>query len=75
MFERRIGIVELPIDHLVNIHHRNAGSPAVLQELGIRDPAVVIHDERHFPVLTQDDVRRISERRAIEAPGIHTALG
>ena len=70
MLERRIRIVELAPHHLADIHDRDVRAAAVLQELGVHDAAVVVHDEGGLSVLAEDDVRRVPEQLPVETPGI-----
>ena len=52
----------LALDHLPDVHHGDVAAPAVLQELGVVDRAVVVDDVRGLAVLADDDVGR--SRRA-----------
>ena len=70
MLERRIGIVELALHHLADVHHRDVRAATVLRELGVHHAAVVVHHERGLPVFAQDDVGRISQPCPVEPPGI-----
>src|SRR5258706_144080 len=66
-FDRAIGIVEVPLQHLPYFHDRDAAAPAVLQKLGVVQGAVMVDDVRSAMVLAEHDVRGIADRRAVEA--------
>ena len=65
--ERAIGIVESCADHLLHVHHRDASSPAMLEEFGVVHGAVMVDHVRRPVVLAKNDVRRITDQGAIEA--------
>src|SRR5262249_16368556 len=65
--ERAISIVESCADHLLHVHHRDASAPAMLEEFGVVHRAMMVDHVRRPDVLTKNDVRRITDRGAIEA--------
>src|SRR5262249_39330015 len=65
--ERAISIVESCADHLLHVHHRDASAPTMLEEFGVVHRAMMVDDVRRPDVLTKNDVRRITDRGAIEA--------
>jgi len=69
VLEGSVGVVESPIEHLADVHHRHAGAPSVLEELGVVDGAMMVHHERGPLVVAEHDVRWIAEEPAVEVAG------
>ena len=70
VLERRVGVVELALEHLSDVHDRDVRAAAVLQELGVHHTAVVIHHERRLLIFAQHDIGGVAEQRSVEPPGI-----
>src|SRR5262249_40994598 len=62
-----VSIIELRIEHLLDVHDRNAPASSVLEELGVVHGAVMIDYVGGAAVVAEHDVRGITDRRPVEA--------